>query len=206
MSQKSFDSMTDEEIVLIAQHGNEEALDFILRKFRPQVTMKSNSYFLAGGENDDLIQEGLIGLFKAIRDYKPDRDSAFKSFADLCITRQIISAVKSALRHKHTPLNTYVSLDKPYNEDNYDSSLLGILPSQNTSNPEEIVIGKENFEQVEIKMEEVLSPFECQVLSLYLTGKSYSAIAEILQKDAKSVDNALQRIKKKFEKFSDTFM
>lgn len=205
MSNKPFDTMTDEEIVLIAQNGSDEASDYILRKYKPFVSMKSTSYFLAGGDRDDLIQEGLIGLLKAIRVYSPEKDASFKSFADLCITRQIISAVKSALRLKHTPLNTYVSLDKPYNEENYDTTLLDIIASDGTSNPEAIVIGRENIEQVGIKMEEVLSSFECKVLSLYLTGKSYSAIASILNKDPKSIDNALQRIKKKFEKFADEF-
>ena len=202
---RSFNSMKDEDIVKIAQEGNEEALDFIFRKFRPQVARKANSYFLAGADKDDIVQEGMIGLFKAIRDYKPDKDASFRSFAELCITRQIITAVKSASRLKHSPLNSYVSLDKPISEDNYDSTLLNIIAQGSSSNPEDIVIGKENMEQVEIKMEEVLSGLECKVLSMYLKGKSYSEIASLLNKDAKSIDNALQRIKKKFEKFSDTF-
>ncbi len=203
--QGSFDNMTDEEIVIIAQSGNEDALDFILHKFRPHVARKANSYFLAGADKDDIIQEGMIGLFKAVRDYKTDKDAAFRSFAELCITRQIISAVKSASRLKHSPLNSYISLDKPIQDDNYDSTLLDIIAAGGSGNPEDIIIGKESMEQVEIKMEEVLSRFECEVLSLYLTGKSYSEISSILKKDAKSIDNALQRIKKKFEKFSDAF-
>lgn len=205
MSDKAFEAMTDEEVVVIAQSGSDEAFEYVFRKFRPQATIKSSSYYLAGGDRDDLIQEGFIGLYKAIMDYNPQKDASFKSFADLCITRQIITAVKAARRLKHTPLNTYVSLDKPYNEENYDATLLDIIASDGSSNPETIVIGKENLEQVEIKMEEVLSPFECKVLSLYLTGKSYSDIASTLKKDAKSIDNALQRIKKKFEKFADEF-
>lgn len=205
MSNKTFGTMTDEEIVLSAQNGSIEATDYILRKYKPFISMKSTSYFIAGGDRDDLIQEGLIGLLKAIRVYNPEKDASFKSFADLCITRQIISAVKASLRLKHSPLNTYVSLDKPYNKENYDTSLLDIIASDGTSNPEAIVIGKENLELVEVKMEELLSAFECRVLSLYLTGKSYSAIASILDKDPKSIDNALQRIKKKFEKFADEF-
>ncbi len=204
-TQGSFDNMTDEEIVIIAQSGNEEALDFILHKFRPHVARKANSYFLAGADKDDIIQEGMIGLFKAVRDYKTDKDAAFRSFAELCITRQIISAVKSASRLKHSPLNSYISLDKPIMDDNYDSTLLDIIAAGGSANPEDIIIGRENMEQVEIKMEEVLSRFECEVLSLYLTGKSYNEISAILKKDSKSIDNALQRIKKKFEKFSDTF-
>lgn len=202
---QSFDSMRDEDIVKIAQSGNEDAFDFILHKFRPQVARKANSYFLAGADKDDIIQEGMIGLFKAIRDYKEDKEASFRSFAELCITRQIISAVKSASRLKHSPLNTYVSLDKPLKEGNGDSTLLNIIAEGSSSNPEDIIIGKENMEQVEIKMEEVLSNLECKVLSMYLSGLSYNAIASILKKDPKSIDNALQRIKKKFEKFSDTF-
>lgn len=202
---QSFDSMKDEEIVSIAQNGNEDALDYILRKFRPQVARKANSYFLVGADKDDIIQEGMIGLFKAVRDYNPDKEASFRSFAELCITRQIISAVKSASRLKHSPLNSYVSLDKPMQDDNYESTLLNIIAQGSSSNPEDIIIGKENMEQVEIKKEEVLSKLECQVLGLYLKGKSYSEIAALLDKDAKSIDNALQRIKKKFEKFSDSF-
>lgn len=202
---QSFDSMTDEEVVLIAQQDNQDALDFILHKFRPQVARKANSYFLAGADKDDIIQEGMIGLFKAVRDYRTDKDASFRSFAELCITRQIISAVKSASRLKHSPLNSYISLDKPIQDENYDATLLDIIAAGQAANPEDIIIGRENMEQVEIKMEEVLSRFECEVLSLYLTGKSYSSIASILKKDPKSIDNALQRIKKKFEKFSDSF-
>ena len=201
---KSFEEFSDEQVVSIAQGGNEEALDFILHKFRPQVARKANSYFLAGADKDDIIQEGMIGLFKAVRDFKPDKDAAFRSFAELCITRQIITAVKSASRLKHSPLNSYISLDKPIQDDNYDATLLDIIASGQASNPEEIIIKRENREQVEIKMEEVLSSFECSVLGYYLKGKSYNEIAAYLNRDPKSIDNALQRIKKKFEKFSDS--
>lgn len=203
--QRSFENMTDEQVVLIAQNGDEDALDYILHKFRPHVAHKANSYFLAGADKDDIIQEGMIGLFKAVRDYKTGKDSAFRSFAELCITRQIISAVKSASRLKHSPLNSYISLDKPLQDDDYDSTLMDIIAAGSQSNPEDIVIGKEKMAQVEVKMSEVLSRFECEVLSLYLTGKSYGEISAILKKDSKAVDNALQRIKKKFEKFSDAF-
>ncbi len=205
MSNHSFDTMTDEEIVQEAQNGSEEAAEYILRKYKPFVSMKAASYFLAGGERDDLVQEGLIGLLKAIRVYEKGKDASFKSFADLCVNRQLISAVKASLRQKHAPLNFYVSLDKPCNSENQESSLIDIIASDETSNPEAIVIGKESMEMVSVKMEELLSAFECRVLSLYLTGKSYSSIASILGKEPKSIDNALQRIKKKFEKFSDEF-
>ncbi len=204
-NQHSFEQMNDEEVVLLAQNGSEEALDFILHKFRPHVAKKSKLYFLAGAESDDIIQEGMIGLFKAVRDYKADKDAAFKSFAELCITRQIISAVKSASRLKHSPLNSYISLDRPFSDDNSDSTLLDMIAGDESANPEDIVIGKANKNQVKIKMEEVLSELECRVLSLYLKGESYQRIASILNKDLKSIDNALQRIKKKFEKFSGDF-
>lgn len=205
MNMPSFDDMSDEEIVRTAQEGSEEALDYILRKFRPAVTRKANSYFLAGADKDDIIQEGMIGLFKAVRDYRPDRDAVFRTFAEICITRQMISAVKSASRLKHTPLNSYISLDKPAHGDDYDQTLSDMIAEGDASNPEDIIIGREQMEMVYVKMEELLSNFECRVLSLYLTGKSYNDIASALGKDSKSIDNALQRIKKKFEKYSDAF-
>lgn len=201
----SFERMSDEDAVLAAQNGSEDAFDYLLRKFRPAVMRRAGSYFLAGADKDDIIQEGMIGLFKAVRDYKPDRDAAFPTFAELCITRQIITAVKSASRLKHAPLNTYVSLDKPVNDEEYDHSLMDIIASGDSSNPEDIIIDRENKELVEVKMEEVLSKLECRVLALYLKGKSYGEIAASINKDPKSIDNALQRIKKKFEKLSDTF-
>ena len=201
----SFDDMSDEEIVALAQGGSSDALDFILHKFRPAVTRKSNSYFLAGADKDDIIQEGMIGLFKAVRDYRNDRDAAFRSFAELCITRQIISAVKSASRLKHAPLNSYISLDKPVQGGDFDHSLMDIVAVGDSANPEDIIIGRENMEFFSVKMSEVLSKLECRVLSLYLAGKSYNEIASILERDQKSIDNALQRIKKKLEKFSDEF-
>ncbi len=201
----SFDNMSDEEIVCAAQSGSSDAFDFLLRKFRPAVMRRAGSYFLAGADKDDIIQEGMIGLFKAVRDYKADKDAAFPTFAELCITRQIISAVKSASRLKHAPLNSYVSLDKPVNDEDYDHTLMDIIAGGDCSNPEDIIIGRENKELVEVKMEELLSKLECKVLSLYLKGKSYNEIAVLLGKDPKSIDNALQRIKKKFEKYSDTF-
>ncbi len=201
----SFDNMSDEEVVLIAQEGSAEAFDYLLKKFRPAVVRRAGSYFLAGADRDDLIQEGMIGLFKAVRDYRADRDAAFPTFAELCITRQIISAVKSASRLKHAPLNSYVSLDKPVGDDDYEHSLMDMIAGGECSNPEDIVIDREKMELVEVKMEELLSDFENKVLSLYLTGKSYNEIASALNKEPKSIDNALQRIKKKFEKFSDAF-
>lgn len=201
----SFEDMSDEDVVITAQGGDEAALDYILRKFRPAVKRKANSYFIAGADKDDLIQEGMIGLFKAVRDYRPGRDAAFRSFAELCITRHIISAVKSASRLKHSPLNSYVPLDKPITGGDYEHTLMDVIAVGDGSNPEDIVIGRENMAFVAVKMAEILSRLECRVLSLYLSGKSYGEIASILGKDSKSIDNALQRIKKKFEKFSDEF-
>ena len=201
----SFGDMSDEDVVITAQGGDEAALDYVLQKFRPAVKRKANSYFIAGADKDDLIQEGMIGLFKAVRDYRPDRDAAFRSFAELCITRHIISAVKSASRLKHSPLNSYVPLDKPVTSGDYEHTLMDVIAVGDSSNPEDIIIGRENMEFVAVKMGEILSKLECRVLSLYLSGKSYGEIAAILGKDSKSIDNALQRIKKKFEKFSDEF-
>jgi len=202
---KSFDDMTDEEVVAAAQNGSSAAFEHIAGKFRPTIARRAGSYFLAGADKDDLIQEGMIGLFKAVRDYRAGRDAAFATFADLCITRQIISAVKSASRLKHTPLNTYISLDKPVSDDDYEHTLLDVIAGGDGANPEEIVIDREHRELLGIKMEEILSVFECKVLSLYLKGMSYGEIASQLGKEPKSIDNALQRVKKKFEKFSDAF-
>lgn len=199
----SFNDMTDEEIVFLAQKGCCDALDYIILKYRPKAEIKVTSYYLVGGDRDDLIQEGLIGLFNAILSYKKDKASSFRTFAELCIERRIYSAIKSAHRKKHLPLNSYVSLDKPNKDDNYDSPLSNIVAVDSGANPEEIVINRESMIQMNSKLAEVLSPFECKVLSLYLKGKTYNEIAVCLSKEPKSIDNALQRIKKKWEKLSD---
>ncbi|MBR1969390.1 MAG: RNA polymerase sporulation sigma factor SigH [Clostridia bacterium] len=200
---ESFSSVSDERLVYLAQQGSDRAFDYLLDKYRVFVRGKSLSYYIAGADRDDIVQEGMIGLFKAVRDFSPSRGVSFKTFADLCITRQIITAVKNASRQKHAPLNSYVSLNKSVsNEENDDSTLLDIIGPGENLNPEEIIINKEKANILEVKMNQSLSKFELLVVSLYLEGYSYTQIAKALRKDTKSIDNALQRIKRKFEKIS----
>ena len=200
---ESFSSFSDEKLVILAQKGNDKAFDYLLDKYRVFVKNKSLSYFIAGADRDDIIQEGMIGLFKAVRDFTPEREVLFKTFADVCVTRQIITAVKNASRQKHAPLNFYVSLNKSVlGEENDDSTLLDVVGRSETLNPEEIIINKEKVDTLGIKMNQSLSKFELLVVSLYLEGYSYVQIAKLLGKDTKSIDNALQRIKRKFEKIN----
>lgn len=171
-----------------------------MNKYKKLVEKKSKSYFLMGAGRDDIIQEGMIGLFKAIRDYKPESTASFFSFADLCITRQIITAVKASTRQKHMPLNTYVSLNKPaFEEDSDKTALMDLMPSKRILDPEELVIGEESLHLIEDELADKLSKFEKEVLKYYIDGIGYVEIAQMLEKPAKSIDNALQRIKKKLE-------
>ena len=195
-----FDGISEEEIVCLAKEGNDRATDFIIKKYMNFVRMKYKSYFLAGADHEDVLQEGMIGLYKAIRDFDKDKNVMFKTFAELCITRHIITAVKSATRKKHTPLNGYVSLDKPETDYTYFEST-NFWREQKNLDPEQIMIEKENVKGMEGQIDELLSPFEAHVLMYHLKGFSYSKTAQLLGKDSKSVDNALQRIKKKLEKF-----
>ena len=201
-SKDNFASCSDEELAVLAQQGNDRALDYLLSKYRVFVRNKSLSYFIAGADRDDIIQEGMIGLFKAVRDFSTHHGVSFKTFADVCVTRQIITAVKNASRQKHAPLNFYVSLNKPLNEEENDSTLEQLLGQASNLNPEDIVISKESAVALGSEMNRILSPFEASVLSLYLQGHSYQSISKAIGRDAKSIDNALQRIKKKFEKLS----
>lgn len=191
---------TDEEIVTLIREDHDYALDYLMHKYKGLVERKSKSYFLMGAGRDDIIQEGMIGLFKAVRDFKHNTASSFYSFADLCITRQIISAVKAATRQKHIPLNTYVSLNKPvYEEDNGKTVLLDLMPSKSILNPEDLFIGEEGLHIIEGELNEKLSKFEKEVLQYFIEGIGYVEIAKIINKPVKSIDNALQRIKKKLE-------
>lgn len=202
LSQENFASLSDEETVLLAQKGNDRALDFLLGKYSAYVKNKSLSYYIAGAGRDDIIQEGMIGLFKAIRDFSAVRGVSFRTFADVCVTRQIITAVKNASRQKHAPLNFYISLNKPLSDKEESDTFEDILDREHALSPEEIIIKKEDADILGSEMRRILSRFELEVLSLYLRGNSYVKIAEAIGKDPKSVDNALQRIKKKFEKLS----
>lgn len=196
-----FEKMKDEEIALLASDGQEKATDYLLSKYRSIVLAKARKYFLIGADKEDIIQEGMIGLFKAVRDYKTENETSFSTFANLCITRQILTAVKSATRKKHIPLNTYISLDKTINDEENETTLIETLIDEFEQSPEDIVINKEIFSKTEKIIFSILSKFETQVLMKYLEGKSYSDIAAILNKSEKSIDNALQRIKKKIEKY-----
>lgn len=194
------DEYNEEEVVALARSGDSKAQEFLIKKYKNFVRGKARSYFLIGADREDIIQEGMIGLFKAIRDYRPDRIASFKAFAELCITRQMITAIKTATRQKHIPLNSYVSLNKPMYDEDSERTLLDIVSGRVVSNPEELVISREEFDSMEAKIGEVLSDLELQVLTYYLDGKSYQEIAENLDRHVKSIDNALQRVKRKLEK------
>ncbi|NLU47609.1 MAG: RNA polymerase sporulation sigma factor SigH [Syntrophomonadaceae bacterium] len=197
----TFAEMSDEEIVELAQQGDQAAVEYLVDKYRNFVRAKARSYFLIGADKEDIIQEGMIGLFKAIRDYKKDKLTSFRAFAELCITRQIITAIKTATRQKHIPLNSYVSLNKPIYDEESDRTLMDILSTTKITNPEEIIISREEFIFIERKMGEILSSLEWKVLMAYLEGKSYQEIAVELKRHVKCIDNALQRVKRKLEKY-----
>lgn len=193
-------SMLDEEVAVAAREGNQQAIEHLLWKYRNFIRSKAKSYFLIGADSDDIIQEGMIGLYKAIRDYKSDRSVSFKAFAEICVTRQIITAIKAATRQKHTFLNSYVSLNKPVTEENSDGAMMDAFLSSDALNPEETVIQKMVLAGLYDRIRSVLSDFELRVLGLYLEHKTYCEIADILHKPVKSVDNALQRIKRKLSR------
>jgi RNA polymerase sporulation-specific sigma factor len=197
---KVFSTMVDEEIVEDSRAGDDKALEYLINKYKGFVRAKARTYFLIGADREDIIQEGMIGLYKAIRDYREDKLSSFRAFAELCITRQIITAIKTATRQKHIPLNSYISLNKPIFDEESDRTLMDIISEEKISDPEEMVISREEFSGIEAKMSEILSGLECDVLSLYLQGKSYQEIAVDLNRHVKSIDNALQRVKRKLEK------
>jgi len=179
----------------------EVALEYLINKYKNFVRAKARSYFLIGADREDIIQEGMIGLYKAIRDFRVEKLTSFRAFAELCITRQIITAIKTATRQKHIPLNSYVSLNKPIYDEESDRTLLDILSGTKVSDPEELVISQEEFNAIEKKMGEFLSELEWQVLNYYLEGKSYQEIADELDRHVKSIDNALQRVKRKLERY-----
>lgn len=196
-----YSNMLDEEVVLLARNGDTAAEEYLINKYRNFVKAKAKTYFLIGGDKDDIFQEGMIGLYKSIRDFRPDKLSSFRAFAELCITRQIITAIKTATRQKHIPLNSYVSLNKPIYDEESDRTLMDILSTIHISDPEEVIISNEERYKIKSKMSEVLSDLEMEVLRCYLDGKSYQEIACDLDRHAKSIDNALQRVKRKLEKF-----
>lgn len=196
-----FNALSDEKIVELSKSGDEYATDFLIEKYKNFVKSRARTYFLIGADKEDLIQEGMIGLYKAIRDYNPEKLATFKSFAEICVTRQIITAIKTATRQKHMPLNSYISLNKPVYEDESERMMIDMIAEKDNFNPEEIMITKEHFGDMLKKMSTVLSKYEWKVMNLFLDGKSYSEIAKKLEKSEKSIDNALQRIKNKVEKY-----
>jgi RNA polymerase sporulation-specific sigma factor len=198
-----YEMMDDEDIVDLAREGSHVASEFLINKYKNFVRAKARSYFLIGADREDIIQEGMIGLYKAIRDFRSDKLSSFRAFAELCITRQIITAIKTATRQKHIPLNSYVSLNKPIYDEDSDRTLLDVISGAKVSDPEELIISREEFGDIEAKMGEILSDLEWRVLMAYLDGKSYQEIANELSRHVKSIDNALQRVKRKLERYLD---
>lgn len=204
-AEKLFGGLTDEEVLAkIKDDEDDAAMYYLISKYRNFVRAKARSYFLIGADREDIIQEGMIGLYKSIRDFRTDKQASFCAFAELCVTRQIITAIKTATRQKHIPLNSYVSLNKPIYDEDSDRTLLDILSGIKVTDPEELVISREEFVDVEAKMYEILSDLERKVLMYYLDGKSYQEIAADLHRHIKSIDNALQRVKRKLEKYMES--
>ena len=193
--------MDDEALIEAARNNDETALELLIDRYKSFVKAKARTYFLIGADREDIIQEGMIGLYKAIRDFKGDKLSSFRAFAELCITRQIITAIKTATRQKHLPLNSYVTLNKPVYDEDSERTLIDIISKDAVTDPEELMINREDVKGIEKKMNEVLSALEMEVLSLYLQGRSYHEIATMLDRHVKSIDNALQRVKRKLEKY-----
>ncbi|PLT30496.1 RNA polymerase sporulation sigma factor SigH [Peribacillus deserti] len=193
--------LDDEALVKRVQSGDGESSEILINKYRNFVRAKAGPYFLIGADKEDIIQEGMIGLFKAIRDYKEDKLTSFKAFAELCVTRQIITAIKTATRQKHFPLNSYVSLDKPIYDEESNHTLMDVLPAAKIMNPEALIINQENADDIELKMAALLSDLERRVLALYIDGQTYQEISAELNTHVKSIDNALQRVKRKLERY-----
>lgn len=196
----NYSSWLDEEVAIEAKNGDKRAQEYLINKYENFVKAKAKSYFLIGADKEDIYQEGMIGLYKAIRDFKPQKLASFKAFSEICITRQIITAIKTATRQKHIPLNTYVSLNKPIYDEESDRTLLDVITSVKVADPEELIISREELVNIESEIGQVLSSLEMEVLMSYLEGKSYQEIACDLDRRAKSIDNALQRVKRKLEK------
>ena len=203
MNKEKFKQVSDEELILMYRDGEEEAAGFLMNKYKNLVRKKAGSMYILGGDREDLIQEGMIGLYKAVRDYDMGRDVNFYTFADLCVSRQIYTAVQASNRQKHLPLNTYISIygqSISSEEGNSEYDLIDTLVARTDNNPEEMMIAQENMEQMEQAILKELSELEKQVFELHLTGMNYTQIAKILGRDEKSTDNALQRMKGKIKK------
>ena len=200
--EKDYRQYSDEELIVRLRDGESGITEYLMNKYKNLVRSKAKSMYILGADSDDLIQEGMIGLFKALRDYDSGRDASFLTFADLCVSRQMYTAVQASRRQKHIPLNTYISLygSVSTNREGEQEELVNVLAAHAGQSPEEVVIDRENVIQLEKAIERELSSFEKQVLDLYLTGMGYQQIAKVLGKDDKSTDNALQRIKTKLKK------
>ena len=196
----AYRDLKDEDVAILAQNNDGQALVYLLDEYKNFVRSKARSYFLVGADHEDIVQEGMIGLYKAIRDFRPDKQSSFHAFAELCVKRQIITAIKTATRQKHYPLNSYVSLNRPMFEEESDRTLLDVLEGRIT-NPEDLYISQEELRNIQKQLDELLSDLEKEVLSAFLDGKSYQEIAEHLHRHVKSIDNALQRVKRKLLKY-----
>lgn len=193
---EKYTEMNDDEVALLFQRGDGDALEYLLDKYKNFVRARARSYYLVGADHEDIVQEGMIGLYKAIRDFNPEKQASFHAFTELCVKRQIITAIKTATRQKHVPLNNYVSLNKPLYGDESDRTLLDVIEGR-VVNPEEMFIGQEDMAHIQEKLSSSLSDLERKVLDAFLQGKSYQEIAEALGRHPKSIDNALQRVKKK---------
>jgi len=204
INKKSKNALVDDELLQHIRLGNSHAVDLLIHKYKNFVRAKAQTYFLIGADREDIIQEGMIGLYKAIRDYNGDKLTSFKAFAELCITRQIITAIKTATRQKHMPLNSYVSLDKPIFDEESDRTLFDVIEESGAVDPQEMLVNREKFGDMEIKLSSILSSLEKKVLHLYLDGCTYHEISEQLNRHIKSIDNALQRVKRKLEQVMET--
>lgn len=197
MTSDNYKNMSDEDLIEIIKSGDKSALEYLISKYKELVNMKVSKYFIIGAEKEDIVQEGLIGLFKAVKSYKSDKQNSFKTFANMCIERQLITAIKSSNRQKHMPLNSYLSLNTAAYEEDEDSSLLEVFNAHQMEDPLETITKQEYYESVERAMDKSLSSFEKQVLNRYIQGESYVQIAQKLDTPVKSIDNAIQRIRKK---------
>ena len=199
---EKYEQLSDDEVALLAQGGDGQALVYLLDKYKNFVRARARSYFLIGADHEDIVQEGMIGLYKAIRDFKSEKLTSFRAFAELCVTRQIITAIKTATRQKHIPLNSYVSLNKPIYDEESDRTLMDVIEGRVT-NPEDLFISQEEVNHIHEQIDVLLSDLEKQVLEAFMDGKSYKEIAVMLDRHVKSIDNALQRVKRKLMHFRD---
>lgn len=195
-----YSALSDEELIEASRAGDASSAEFLYEKYKHFIRAKARSYFLIGADREDIIQEGMIGLYKAIRDFRPEKTGSFRGFAELCVTRQIITAIKTATRQKHMPLNSYVSLNMPIYTEDHIRTLEDVLSVESISDPEEAVISQETYTAIESRLNKSLSPLERETLALYLEGLTYMEIAAQLLREPKAIDNALQRIKHKLEK------